>query len=138
MERFLREGKPGSLSEIEERTRVLMYKLGYVLAETWLPGEEKACPPETIPCCCGTELTHQLVESFVREVQEHLRGHPALTAAELEGELCEAMRELGARCLEAALNALEKPYPEGCLVRAGGKPSTDSCGGRKLRACLAG
>jgi hypothetical protein len=70
----------------------------------------------------STELMHQLAESFAREVQEYLGSHPDLTAAELEGELREAMRELGARCLEAILNSLEKPYPEGEVPC--------SCGGR--------
>jgi hypothetical protein len=70
----------------------------------------------------STEWTRQLAESLAREVRKRVRDCPDLRAAELEGELREAMWELGARCLEAVLNSLEERYPEE------GVPC--SCGGR--------
>ena len=60
----------------------------------------------------STKLTNQLAEAFAREFKEYLSDHPDTRARKLERELRRMMHELGAACLEAALNALDASYPE--------------------------
>jgi hypothetical protein len=60
----------------------------------------------------STELTNQLAEAFAGEVKAYVSDYPDVTAAELETQLRRMMHQLAARCLEAALSALEKTYPE--------------------------
>jgi len=60
----------------------------------------------------STELTNALAEAFAREVKKYLNDHPDPAAGEIETKLREMMHKLSGECLEAALKALDTPYPE--------------------------